>query len=325
VCRRAQAAEDEPGEPILTDPEFEHDARRQWPLYDNRRVVAWHGGAIVGIAGFWFRREDAPDYGAYAPFVQVWGGVRQPWRRRGIATALLRPVLAFMQERGKTIATLGTHLPAGRAFLAAIGAAEKHRSIVNRVTLAELDWDELGRWQAAAAPPGSGLHWEVHAGRVPKERFAALCPEFTALLRDVPMGSLDLPPLRYEMPGYLARYQEMERRGGAHHLVLLMDGDAVAGMCEATWSARFPDRVFQDLTAVARPWRGRGLAKGLKAAMLRLVREHQPEARLLSTVNSAENAAILAINRRLGYVVHRAESSYQIGEATLRGYLAMRR
>jgi len=44
-------------------------------------------------------------------------------------------------------------------------------------------------------------------------------------------------------------------------------------MCKSWWDARFPERVSQYLTAVSRPWRGRGLAKALKARLLRLVRE----------------------------------------------------
>jgi len=322
--RRVRAEEDEPGEPILTDAEFEHDLRRRWPFSENRRLVAWGQGRIVGNITLNFRREDTPDYAAFAPFLQVWGGVRESWRRQGVATALLRPVLAFMQDRGKTTLTLSTHLPEGRGFLAAIGAVEKHRNVVNRLALAGLDWHALARWQQAAIPPGSGLTWEIHAGRVPLARLAVLHPQFTTLLRDVPLAALDLPPPRYEMEGYIGWYEEMDRRGGEHFVVLLMDGENVAGICEAHWSGRFPDRVYQELTGVARLWRGRGLAKGLKAAMLRLVHERRPEVRLMTTGNAEGNDAILSINRRLGFVEYRVDSSYQVGRDGLESWLATR-
>jgi GNAT superfamily N-acetyltransferase len=322
--RRIRAEEDEPGEAVLSDAEFEQDARTLRPLHETRRMIARREGEIVGSIGLWFRREGTPEYDMFAPFVYVWGGVRVPWRRQGVGTALLRALHGFMHERGKTIATIGTHLPEGHAFLAAIGAVEKNRTFINRLALAGVDWDELARWQAAAIPPGSGLRWEIHAGRVPMERLAALQPQFSRLLGDVPLGSLDLPPLRFEMQTYVSWYDEMDRRGGEHFMVLLLDGTMVAGISEAHWSPRFPDRVYQELTGVARPWRGKGLAKGLKAAMLRLVRERHPEVALMSTSNAEANAPILSINRRLGFVVYRRDGSYQIGLDALGAWLAGR-
>lgn len=51
--------------------------------------------------------------------------------------------------------------------------------------------------------------------------------------------------MRYELQGYVTWYEEMDRRGGSHFLVMLRHGDEVAAMCDASWDARFPDRVYQ--------------------------------------------------------------------------------
>jgi GNAT superfamily N-acetyltransferase len=320
--RRAQAEQDDPGEPVPADADFEQDARKYRPLYEIRRDVAWRDGAIVGNVGYWLRRPGSPDHATYAPFVYVWGGVLHRWRRLGTGARLAGSLLAFMQARDKTIATFNARLPEGHAFLAAIGAVEKHRSITNRLALADVDWARLAQWQQAA--DGSGLRWEVHAGRVPVDRLTALQPQLTALLADVPLGSLDRPPIRYELSSYLSWYEDIDRRGGAHLLALLLDGDRVAGMSEASWDARTPDLVHQELTAVARPWRGRGLAKALKAATLRQVRERLPRVRTMTTSNAEANAPILAINQRMGFVAHRRDSSYQIGRDGLAAWLASR-
>ncbi|MGI4939272.1 MAG: GNAT family N-acetyltransferase [Janthinobacterium lividum] len=44
------------------------------------------------------------------------------WRRQGVATALLRPLLAFMEQHGNATATLHARSPEGHAFLNAISA-----------------------------------------------------------------------------------------------------------------------------------------------------------------------------------------------------------
>ena len=320
--RRVRAAEDEPGEPIEDDAECEYGAKREWPLYENRRFLACLQGAIAGSLGFSFRREGTQDYAEFADQVHVWGGVRQSCRRRRVGTALLRPLIAFMDQHGKKIAGFGTHLPEGRAFLDAIGAVERLRGVENRLEFAGLDWEMLARWEADAIPPGSKLRWEVHHGRVPMPRLAELAPAYASLLGDVPTGTLDQPPMRMELPAMASWYEAMDRHGGAHLLVLLMDGQDVAGISEAGWDARFPDRVYQQLTGIARPWRGQGLARGLKAAMLRLVRERHPAVTMMTTFNADTNAAMLSINQRLGFRRHRSDSSYQIRREVLSAWMA---
>jgi RimJ/RimL family protein N-acetyltransferase len=198
----------------------------------------------------------------------------------------------------------------------------EYRSSENQLALDRLDWDELARWEAQATRPGDGLAWERHAGRVPMERLAALLPTFSALFFEQPLGILQIPPNPYELQNYITWYAEMDRRVGEHFLLLLRHGDEVAAMCDANWDGRFPERVYQQLTAVARPWRGKGLAKGLKAAMLRLIRARHPEARTMITNNAEVNPAIRSINERLGFTEHRRESTYQVGPEELARFIA---
>jgi RimJ/RimL family protein N-acetyltransferase len=204
------------------------------------------------------------------------------------------------------------HIPDGHAFMAAVGATAGLRSVANRMTMAGLDWDELDRWRAHVSDAHPALQWEIHAPRAPMQRLAQLTPVFSRLLNEQPLGTLDLPPMRYEMKAYEAWYAEMDRRGGEHYLVMLRAGETLAAMCDAHWDPRLADRVFQQLTAVAAPWRGKGLAKAVKAAMLALVRERQQQVTMLVTTNAHANAPMLSINRRLGFVVQREECTYQM-------------
>jgi GNAT superfamily N-acetyltransferase len=214
------------------------------------------------------------------------------------------------------------HLAEAHAFLGAIGATEKLRMFENRLSLAGLDWAELARWKDDATAQATGLRWEIHAGRVPPDRLAQLMGPFSQLVGDMPRGALAGPPLRFELQGHLSWYEELDRTGGDHLVVMLLDGDEVAAVCNAHWDARFGERVHQALTAVARRWRGRGLAKGVKAAMLQLVQARCPQARTIITSNAEMNGPILAINQRLGFVTHRRHGHYQIDLQTLRNFLS---
>ena len=313
--RRLRHVEDHPGEPAATDAEFEHDLRQHRPLYESRRLLALQGGAIVGNLILGFRRPGSPGHADFAPFVDVWGGVPRALRRRGIGRVLLGALHGFMHARGMHTATFKVHLPESHACMAAIGAHIKYRSVENRLALDALDWDMLARWRREARD--TGLTWEVHAPRVPMDRLAPLMAPFSALINEQPLGTLDVPRLRYELAGYETWYADMDRRGGEHFLVLLCEGQTVAAMCDASWDARYPDRIYQQLTAVAAPWRGKGLAKAAKSAMLHLVRERHPQARIAVTHNADANAPMLSINQRMGFAVHREDGTYQIAREAL--------
>ncbi len=140
-----------------------------------------------------------------------------------------------------------------------------------------------------------------------------MLPEFTALFADVPMGELEIAPVRWEIEGYDELYEMLNRTGGAHHLIVLRTGAGnVAGLTEAMWDSRTPGFVYQQLTAVARPWRGRGLASALKARILRQVHDHHPEAEAMRTGNAETNAAMRSINARAGFKEHRRFVEYQV-------------
>jgi GNAT superfamily N-acetyltransferase len=314
--RRAVVAEVWPDEPILSDAEIRAEMQRIDPLWETRRWLALEGRAVIGSARVWFRRPSTPNAVDHAPFLGCGGMVRAEARRRGVGTLVLREVHSLMHALDKTVLTMSAQTEPGHAFLKHVGAVEKHCTVEQRAVFANLDWASLRQWEDAVA--AHGLVWDPYAGRVPRDVLLTLLPTFTELFADVPLGGLETAPVRWEMNGYDRWYETLERFGGAHHLVLLrtLDG-TVAGLSEAMWDARVPGIVRQQLTAVAGPWRGRGLARALKAAMLRQVHELHPQATVIGTNNAEVNTPILSINARVGFEVAWRNVDYQATRATL--------
>jgi mycothiol synthase len=78
----------------------------------------------------------------------------------------------------------------------------------------------------------------------------------------------------------------------------LVDG-RVAGYASLEISGAHPEIAWHDMTAVARAHRGRGIASALKRASIAWARQAGLER--LQTENNIENAAMRAVNVRLGY------------------------
>jgi RimJ/RimL family protein N-acetyltransferase len=87
----------------------------------------------------------------------------------------------------------------------------------------------------------------------------------------------------------------------------------VVGYASLTFPPGVSHHAFHDMTAVARPWRGRGVASALKRATIDWAVRHGLE--YLETDNDEANAAMRAINARLGY---RPQPDY----LTMRGLVA---
>jgi GNAT superfamily N-acetyltransferase len=316
VHRRAIKAEFDPDDPIWSDAECELEMRRANPLWEVRRWLAVDGPDVVGFAGAWFRRAGTPHSEDHARFLSCHGDVSAALRRKGIGTSLLRPVHALMHALDKSVLTLSADAEAGHAFLTHIGAAAKHSMVENRMQLAGLDWPCLRTWEDAAA--NLGLVFECYAGRVPRDVLVPLLPALTVLVADVPLGSLETPPIRFEIEAFDRWYETLDRTGGAHHFVLLREpGGAAVGMSDASWDSRSPKVIYQAFTAIAPPWRGRGLARAIKAALLRQIRAAHPGVEEMRTFNADSNGAILSVNRRLGFSAHRRHVDYQITRTEL--------
>jgi len=76
-------------------------------------------------------------------------------------------------------------------------------------------------------------------------------------------------------------------------------GDEVIGYGKFSLTAAQPTTAHHDLTGVKRAWRGRGVARALKATQIRWAKENGFEE--LRTRNDERNAPIRRLNQEFGY------------------------
>jgi GNAT superfamily N-acetyltransferase len=90
-------------------------------------------------------------------------------------------------------------------------------------------------------------------------------------------------------------------------------GDEVVAYAKLSLSLARPTVAMHDMTGVLRAWRGRGIARALKAAEIAWAMENDYER--LETQNEERNEPIRRLNERYGYVV-------KPGSVTVRGPIA---
>ena len=98
----------------------------------------------------------------------------------------------------------------------------------------------------------------------------------------------------------------------------------LAGFTETYWYPEDPENLEQDDTGVLPEYRGNGLGKWLKAAMIQKVLAERPSVKRIRTGNANSNAPMLAINHKLGFKVYRSETVWQLKTKGLEDYLSQK-
>ncbi|HEY7730341.1 MAG TPA: GNAT family N-acetyltransferase [Gaiellaceae bacterium] len=249
------------------------------PSWVQRRLLKWEEGerlvgwASCGLDHFSGDRELG--------FVDV--SVDPEFRRRGIGAALLERAVEHVSACGATrLEAFGTDDDQSRAFAEARGYAVKARLRASCVDPRKLP-------PAPPPPPGVELR-----------PFSELAPEAIhavdlVVSRDIPNEeSIDGLDTAAVWTTQFWRDPEVDKELS---LAAVLAGEVVAITMFRSDLER--GRGENDITGTLPAHRGRGLATLLKHASLRLAAERGITT--VSTGNDEENAAMLAINTKLGY------------------------
>jgi mycothiol synthase len=210
-------------------------------------------------------------------------------RRRGLATALLERVVARCRELGGVRLYASHATDAGAAFASSVGAVDVQRELKSILELGAANLPE------PRAPSGWRLVTWIEC--VPDEHIDAYARARVAMddapgVAGVPEGSIDR---------IRASEEALRQRGREMRLTVALRDGEVGAFTELRLSPG-AQAGFTDDTGTATEHRGQGLATAVKLESLRRFRADHPDVPLVATSNDETNAAMLAINRKLGFV-----------------------
>ncbi len=316
--------EENPGDPLpdregviqCQKTDIPHFGVKRWLVYDDN-------GMVIGWAGFGAVRESSPEFETSGHTVGISITVHPDFRRQGIGTELLKILVSETETYGRSVIQLGADTESGKAFLSKHGATIAIEGAENRLLMSDIDWDLMDKWVADGKRRTEGLVALQTFFDCPKDILADYVNIYSTTMNQQPMGEIEgeariTPELRRE---YEARNKEL---GRINFTMITREADGtISGLTEFFYDPKDGHFMAQGLTGVDEIFRGRGLGKWLKAAMVMHIRDNFPEVARISTGNADENAPMMSINDRMGFKRHKAGAVYKFKTEELKEKLGM--
>lgn len=241
-------------------------------------LIATLDGVVVGsgVADV----SDSAGGGFVAP------RVRPAYRRRGVGSALLKPLAAHVAALGLPELRAMVDDPGSLEFAEHYGFVEVDRQVEQVRAIA----DEPS---PSALPAGV----EVITLDQQPDLWAGCFHTFgTEVLADFAL----FQPLQISAEQWASSW-------AGEPMFLATHDDEVIGCAGLHLDTDRPERAENALTAVRRDWRGRGVASHLKRRTLRWAADHGVSE--IYTWTQAGNVAMLRLNEQLGYVIGKTSIS----------------
>ena len=317
AMRREEMPDDPP-----TSLEFSINNARGWALVKSAEIEAWHLWDTGDMMAELFLIANHDENNPHLMSVDL--RVLKPYRRRGYAKLLLARAVAFAEKHERTLVNFQTNasIPAGEEVAAHLGATRGLELGMNQLILSELDRTLLSRWLELAKTKARDFELGFWGKRYPEGEIDAII-ELLKVMNSAPRDALQeedgtvTPEELREMEAYnLARGVERWVLYARHK-----SSGKLAGFTETHWYPENPENLEQITTGVIAKYRGNGLGRWLKAAMIQKVLAERPAVKRIRTENAHSNAPMLAINKALGFKPYKSEIVWQLEIARLKNYL----
>ncbi len=295
-----------------------------WQVFKDVDIQVWQvvreGEVVAELFATVAHREDNRH------LMDVNLNVLPAYRRRGLGTALLEKAVQLAEANGRSLLISFTHAnaPAGVPFAADVGAKAGLTAHTNRLVLAGLEPALLRDWQESARESARDFTVGLWMGPYPEDELTAIADLHT-VMNTAPMGELEIEDFTVT-PEHLRQREAYQAAQGVERWTLYARhaSGELAGYTALFIDPETPETLYQGDTGVKPKYRGHGLGKWLKAAMLTKVLNERPDVRFVRTGNADDNVPMLKINRALGFKPYLSETVWQVETETLKNYLVQK-
>ncbi|MHA2336532.1 MAG: GNAT family N-acetyltransferase [Candidatus Hodarchaeales archaeon] len=310
--RKIRHQEVNPGDPIEPDEAVEISAKQDFQneeYYVEQYFVYKKNDAslLIGTVTLLAYTDKSPSYKGNEHFAQFEISLLPEFRRKGLGLKLLEKVVESTQILGKTLLITSSKESSGIEFLKKLNFNRE-----NRLQLKDVDWSMVDQWnkEGQAKNPETKI---LFFDSIPDDLIDQFAGMVTETMSQAPLGSLNVSEMRATREVLRTRENEFRSVGNVPTTILTLEANGkISAFSEMYYSTNTKLILEQTFTGVKEEFRGRGLGKWVKAALLLYMSIKYPEVTAVKTGNAESNAPMLSINDRLGFKIYKEKVTAQI-------------
>ena len=277
---------------------------------------------VIGWIRLTFLKEDAPSFPGNEDVCQMHLTIHKDYRMEGIAQKLVKLAYKHAVEYNRTKISGSLISEASRRFLQRVGGQAALAYRVNQLVMKDVDWDLIESWVTEGSQRSPDLRMDFYLS-IPDSILDEYCNVYTEVLNQAPRDEISLGDEVFT-PTKWKKEEEQAKESGRTWIsaVAITEDGKIAGLTDVGYEPSKPTIVYQFLTGVQENFRGRGLGKWLKAAMLQKIRDEYPDVEVLTTSNATSNEPMLAINQKMGFRIKLESYMFELDVERVKEYLS---
>ncbi len=281
------------------------------PLYHARRwIVLDEGQNAIAAASIGYDSEASPDYESSKHVCQIRILVVPTYRRKRIATHLVQHMIekAALLKRDAVMAEADN--PLGLGFCKRLQGELVHEEVQYRLYVEDIDWQLVEKWLLRGRTKARDTNIEFFQ-ECPEKDIGEFTRIYTEIINQRPTGDME-QELTTTPASRRLEERNLKKRGIEWYTMISREHDGqISGVTDIMYNPEEPHRMNQYFTGVLVKYRGRGLAKRLKAEMLVAIKNKFPDVEYITTTTARTGHAMRSINRELGFRSTKTSKMFQ--------------